>query len=468
MDFPLFHMDFFNNRILIAGVAILHVLINHALAVGGIPLVVWLERKGIVTGDERWDALARKIMFTFFVVTTTVGAMSGVGIWFAASLVNPAAIGSLLRVFFWAWFVEWFIFVTEVILILIYMLTWKSWTGEKKKAHFRFGVFLSVASWITMALIVSILAFMMDSGSWLTDRSLFSGMLNPLYLPQLAFRTPLALAMGGAAALCLVPFFCKADQEFRAKAARACAIWTLLWLIPCIAGSVWYHSRIPASMVGNMAVALTTQAFTDWYSLLNWVLIGAVATVLALCFFTVLVPRRIPSAANFVPLLALCALLGLFERVREFIRKPYAIANYLYSNGYRSEDTSLLQRDGVLVHSAFARVRKVTKENTLEAGREVFLLTCTRCHTTTGVNGIVDVVERMYGTKATRAAWDAQALSNYIASMHNARSFMPPFPGSEAERDALSAYIISLRNSPRTLEGAQSAGVGPLAPKEFP
>ena len=61
--------------------------------------------------------------------------MTGVGIWFSAALVNPAAIGSLIRVFFWAWFVEWLVFVAEVGLILIYYLTWRGWGRRHKRLH---------------------------------------------------------------------------------------------------------------------------------------------------------------------------------------------------------------------------------------------------------------------------------------------------------------------------------------------
>jgi hypothetical protein len=34
MDVPVFHLDFVNNRVLIAVIAILHVVINHSMAVG--------------------------------------------------------------------------------------------------------------------------------------------------------------------------------------------------------------------------------------------------------------------------------------------------------------------------------------------------------------------------------------------------------------------------------------------------
>ena len=40
MDFPLFYLDFIGNRMLIAIVAVVHVLINHPLAVGAYPLAV--------------------------------------------------------------------------------------------------------------------------------------------------------------------------------------------------------------------------------------------------------------------------------------------------------------------------------------------------------------------------------------------------------------------------------------------
>lgn len=142
MDFPLYHLDFLNNRMLIAVIAVLHVVINHAFAVGGIPLVAFLERKGLLTGDERWDELAYKIMRFFFLVTTSLGALTGVGIWFSAGLINPVAIGSLIRVFFWAWFVEWIVFVTEVVLIMLYYLSWKRsrQSLEAKQKHIRLGL----------------------------------------------------------------------------------------------------------------------------------------------------------------------------------------------------------------------------------------------------------------------------------------------------------------------------------------
>lgn len=461
MDLPVFHLDFLNNRMLIAVIAILHVVINHGMAVGGIPLIVYLEHKGLRTGDDGWDGLAYRILKSFFVVTTTVGALTGVGIWLSASLVNPYAIGSLIRVFFWTWFVEWLVFVTEVALILCYYLTWQKWTGARKAAHARLGIVLAIASWITMALIVSILGFMMDPGSWQSDRTLWSGMSNPTYLPQLAFRTPLAMVMAGAFGLAALLWTTPRGSDLRARATRVLCHWTLGWTLPCLAGGYWYASSVPDAMRRNLPVALTTQALEGWANSAMWVLAAFGCVIVTLMAWGGLRPTRLQRWAYLVPSVLAIVLMSTFERVREFVRKPYAIAGYLYSNGFRVEDYPLLQRDGILAHATYTSVRRIDEQNELQAGREVFNLACTRCHTVDGLNGIRGILDRMYGRDAAgdERPWSKEAIETYMGAMHNARPFMPPFPGNEREKAALAAWLVSLQTNRDLIEGAQSVGV---------
>ncbi|WP_394845501.1 cytochrome c [Pendulispora brunnea] len=455
MDIPVFHLDVLNDRVLIAIIAVLHVVINHGMAVGGIPLVAYLERRGLATGDEAWDALAFRILTVFFIVTTTVGALTGVGIWFSAALVNPYAMGSLLRVFFWTWFTEWLVFVTEIVLILAYYLTWKKWRGPRKHAHVRLGGALSAASWATMALIVSILSFMMDPGSWHSDKTLFSGMFNPVYLPQLAFRTPLAMIMAGAFALAIVAWS-EEDASMRARAVRTISSWILVWMLPCAAGGFWYARAVPSAMAANLPIALGTQALQAWSRTALAVLGGACAVIAIVALWGARKPNSTRTWALVVPALLSILLIGAFERVREFVRKPYAIAGYLYSNGLRKDDYPLLQRDGLLARATYTRVRRITEANEVDAGREVFLLACTRCHTVDGVNGIRSVLAAMYGDDRP---WDREAIASYVGSMHDLRPFMPPFPGNEREKNALAVYLEHLQLHRETLEGAQSTGV---------
>jgi hypothetical protein len=461
MDFPIFHLDFFGNRMLIAVIAVLHVLINHALAVGAMPLITLMEWRGYRTGDARWDRLAYRILAVCFIITTSVGALTGVGIWFSASLVNPAAIGSLIHVFFWAWFTEWVVFVTEVALILVYFLTWKGWGARNKRKHIAVGAVLSVSSWLTMSIIVAILGFMMDSGTWPQQPSFLHGVLNPIYLPQLLFRTPFAMVAAGLFAMLLVGFFTERGGAFRSRAVRFTAIWTGVWTPLCAGGAVAYWFAIPDYMRANFPVALATQAFEKWYTDLGWIIAGAAAVIVLAVALAAMTPRRFPRVALVVPFALCILLLGYFERVREFVRKPYVIERYMYANGIRQDDYPMLAEDGILAHATYVSVREVTDDNRLAAGRDVFRIACTRCHTTHGVNGIVAKLTNLYGDPP----WDRQAVSAYIANMHNTRPFMPPFPGNDAERDALAAYLLSLPQSASALSGAQSVGVEFAAPK---
>ena len=59
-------------------------------------------------------------------MATAIGALTGIGIWVHVNIINPAAIGALLRVFFWKWFIEWIVFNVEMVLLLMLFLSWKN------------------------------------------------------------------------------------------------------------------------------------------------------------------------------------------------------------------------------------------------------------------------------------------------------------------------------------------------------
>jgi len=456
MDFPPFVLDQMGTRLLIGIIAGLHVLINHPLAVRIYPLICVLEFIGIRKNWPELDALAHKITFVVFLITTTVGALTGVGIWLATSLAAPFAIGSLLRVFFWGWFAEWLVFISEVVLIMIYFLTWKRWSqGAAKWRHLKFGIALSVMSWFTMALIVAVLAFMMDSGGWRENRTFLSAFFNPVYLPQLAFRTTYALMAAGFFALFCAYFFTERGTRLREWIISFCCRWSLFTALACgLAGCV-YLAFVPQVMKENMGVGLLTMQFAAWQGKFSVLLFVTGLSFGALGFWGFLEPKRFPRWAMVVPLFLSVWLLGHFERVREFIRKPYVISDYMYSNGIRKDEVALLQYEGVLRHATYVKTSQITDENRIAAGRDVFTIACSRCHTTDGLNGVIGKFQAMYGS----GEWDSQAMTAFLGTMHVSRPYMPPFPGNDQEAAALVAYIQSLRGDRQPLEGAQSAGV---------
>jgi hypothetical protein len=442
MDFPIFQADFFGNRFLIAFIGITHILINHAFAVGLIPLLTVMEWWAHRKGREDWDHLLYRILFVAFIVTTTAGALTGVGIWFSTAVVNPQAVGSLLRVFYWAWFAEWVVFVAEVVLILIYFLTWKHLTGDRKPAHIRIGIALSAMSWLTMAIITGVLGFMMNPGEWIQQRSLLSGFLNPVYAPQLFFRTALALALAGSLALALTTAFTARGSLLRHQAVRVFSGWTLFWTVPMIAWGLVYHRAIPSEMLPNMAVAFGTQAWADKFGFL-WALTLLVAGVIVLVnLWGLWRPSTATAFVWLLPILCFGLLVGQFERARQFIRKPYVIGFYMFSNGVRVSDVPYILKTGLLSNSVWSSEGSVNDQNKIQAGREVFMLACSRCHTLNGINAIRSNLTNLYPGQR----WEADIIDTYLKNIHGARAHMPPFVGTAAERNALAEYLVTLQD----------------------
>jgi hypothetical protein len=213
---------------------------------------------------------------------------------------------------------------------------------------------------------------------------------------------------------------------------------------------------MPGAMKENMSTAVGTMEFAKYYDLLKYFIIGAASITTLLAFGAIIKPKMLRLAYVIVPVLFVFAFLGIFERVREFIRKPYVIGNYMYSNLLREEDYPLYKKDGILKHATYTSVIEITDENKLIAGRDVFMNTCSRCHTAQGVNSITYVFERMYGFGKPL---DEATMASYIPNMHQGRTFMPPFPGNKKELNALVAYIKHLQQTGESIEGVQIAGV---------
>jgi mono/diheme cytochrome c family protein len=458
MDFPAYYLDHLaGGRLIIGLIACIHVLINHPLAVGAYPILTYMEWWAHRNGRKDIDELARRITFVVFIVTTTLGAMTGVGIWLSTSVFSPFGIGSLLRVFFFGWFAEWLVFVSEVVLIMWWFLTWKQAdTTEKKRKHIRIGLGLSIMSWLTMALIVAVLGFMMSPGEWNQTKAFLDAMTAPLYVPQLAFRTAFAF-MTGALFVWFASFFFTKGKDNPARVwviARLSHVMMTSLLLLLVFG-IWYWSRIPQEMKANSAVALMSQSFVQWHgkflTLLSWTV--GVFAVIAIGGMTM--PEKIPRWGLLLPTFLGIWLLSHFERAREFMRKPWVIGNYLYSNGIRKEEVDFLNQEGILKYAAYVKHRTITPENRVEAGRDVFMIACSRCHSTTGLNGVVEKFTRMYGPDE----WNAGAMKAFLGSMHQTSTFMPPFPGNDAEKEALVAFILETRRTRTPLSGVQSDGI---------
>ena len=157
MNYPIWDVPLIGGGIVIAIVAIVHVFISHFAVGGGIYLVL-TERKARRENDEALLSFLRSQSLFFLVLTLVAGALTGVGIWFAISLVSPDATSALLHVFVWIWATEWVFFLVEIISILVY---YYGWDRLEARDHMRVGWIYAGSAWVSLVLITGILAFML-------------------------------------------------------------------------------------------------------------------------------------------------------------------------------------------------------------------------------------------------------------------------------------------------------------------
>ncbi|MDD5391956.1 MAG: c-type cytochrome [Thiothrix sp.] len=455
-DFPIFDMPLVGHRLMFAFDAIVHVFISHGAAVGGSIILVLAQWFAIKNNDRKFDELAYKIFFTFFVLATAVGALTGIGIWIHVNIINPAAIGALLRVFFWKWFIEWIVFNLEMIFLLIWFLTWKARPlgTPGKKSHFKIGLYYAIASWLTMAIITAILGFMMTPGNWLasdfpTKPDYLASLMNPSWIPSLGFRTFFSVIWAASAAMMLSWFFTKQDEELRAQAMRFFGRILAACIIPMIVFGYWYYLQFPQAAKDLFTMGVITRRLIATPELATIVTVALALLSLASMLYLYFKPKKAAVWIALVMFIANAALISEFERVREFVRKPYIIYGYMYANGVRVQDMALLNKEGYLKNAAFVpeEYRNPTAttppEIRIKTGEYLYQMQCRYCHTINGVNSVKARITNL-GIQG-----NADALYQRIKGLNSAATpFMPPFAGTDEEMKALAAYLATLNAPP--------------------
>ena len=168
-------------------------------------------------------------------------------------------------------------------------------------------------------------------------------------------------------------------------------------------------------------------------------------------------PYQHPRYFNltFAFLIAVLALstTGVTEWVREAVRKPYIVYGYMYANTLRVEDMSRVRQEGILKSAKFVHDHEVNPDERLVSGEDVFRVECASCHTVDGYNSMRFAVK----------GWSQPMIEYQLLHLNELKGFMPPFVGTEAERQALRDWLASLNPQPATREPADS-GVQAVAP----
>ena len=444
MNYPVWYLPEVGGGFLIALIAVLHVFVSH-FAVGGGLYLIYAEKKGLAENSEGILAYTKRHSRFFVLLTLVFGSITGVGIWFIIALVNPAATSSLIHIFVFGWAAEWVFFVVEIVAAFVYFYMFGKMDSQ---THLQVGWIYFIAAWMSLLLINGIIAFMLTPGAWLEQQGFWRGFFNPSFWPSLFFRTCVAIMLAGCYGYLTASF--TRDRQVRLAMTRFSGKWALAATVAAIPFAVWYVLVLP-----EQAMALVLGKSPTIALAVRWggvALVALLAITLAAGIFR---PGWNLKPVAFAALLLSLTVMGSFEWIREAARRPWVIGGVMYSNMIRASDVPSLNENGFLHEARWVVNRVLTPENQRQAGRELFIHQCYACHTIGGNNN--DIVSRT-------AAQTYNGLTAYIGRMHEVRSFMPPFAGTEAEAKALAAYIVGDLHGKEVKEPVAGAGVpGKLA-----
>jgi cytochrome bd-type quinol oxidase subunit 1/mono/diheme cytochrome c family protein len=436
MNFPVWDVAF-GAGLLMALVAGLHVFVSH-FAVGGGLFLVLTEHKARRSKDAELLGWLKKHSKFFVLVTVVFGAVSGVGIWFTIGLISPTATSNLIHIYVWGWAIEWVFFFLEITAALLYLYGWEK---LEPRVHLWFGWIYFITAFLSLVVINGIITFMLTPGHWIENHEFWTGFFNPTYMPSLLFRTCTALALAGIYAL--ITASVQKDGALKARIVRWGALWTVpsLLLLPVCAW--WYIRKIPPELWTSAQGAMPTGTR---FAMMACVLLGV---TLLLALVALIRPGRMHLVFSLVALLVAFGAMDSFEFVRESVRKPYVIVNYLYANSLYSAalpgdggfTVDKVTDAGVLKSARWVSNRILTPGNQGLAGREIFRVECESCHTPNSYRGLREFIILRH--------WDhdkIQAMLGSLYLMHN--GVMPPFAGTDAEQAALAAYLTTLAPAP--------------------
>jgi len=437
--YPVWVVPYLTSGLVIGLIASFHILPSH-LAVGAFWFNVYLERKAYREKRPELLSFIKRYTLLILIFCFVFGSLSGVGIWYAATVSSPRGISALIHNYVWGWATEWVFFLIEVATIYVYYYTFGK---VDERTHLRIGYLYAVAAWISMIIITGILAFMLTPGRWLETGRFFDGFFNPTYWPQLAARTTLMFGIAGLYALAVAATLKHA--EVRREVTRLAGLWGSAGLLLGGLFSAWYLKKLPPEaadfLFGGTLPYLKT--------LLYVAVAGWGVTLLYFLIFGLAAPRANTLFGALAVLVVL--FLGIFagEGLREGLRRPYIVAGFMYGHqvvgtdlpakGIKSEVEELNER-GYLSRLGYLppALRHPTEENRLETGRILVAHQCANCHALTrrGVRSLPRLLEGLGMTDPEDLAGFLEGLDGY--------PYMPPFVGTEEERLAAGAFLSTL------------------------
>jgi mono/diheme cytochrome c family protein len=455
MDYPIWDIPI-GRGVLIGAVSIIHVIVSH-FAVGGGLLLAILETVSVRRGDRPLRDLCQRGSKILILLSTVFGAISGVAIWFTIGLVHPTATSTLIHTFVWGWAIEWAFFILEIATALAWAATW----GKVRPATHLLLIWLyAFAAFMSLVVIQGIISFMLTPGRWVSTRSFLDGFLNPSYLPGLVLRTGICIFLAGA--YLVLAALREKDPAERRRLVRILSAVQVAGILLAYGSYRWWEAILPAS-VSNLfrGAKPLIVGLGGTRRLILW----SLALYLVLVVLGWLLPKLYRTPVAVVALLVAFTAFGSYERLREGVRKPFVIRDFMFSNGVTIAEIPNLNESGILSKAKWAD--RGAAAAPLSKGEAVYRAECASCHT----------IDHYLGLRKIAAGNDADTFAAILGVMREdglayqanpellkdghvlteklSYPQMAPFVGTDEELAALAEWLARTLAEPVAPKGAE-------------
>lgn len=437
-EYPLWDVPRLGGGMVIALIATVHVLVAH-FSVGAGFLLVLGERQARAKNSALLLEFVQRYSKALLLIGFVFGAITGVAIWFSISLASTRATSALIHTFVWFWAMEWVFFLVEIVAGYAYYSTWDKVSAQ---VHMTLGWIYAFAAWMSLFIISGILAFMMTPGDWVETRNVWHAFLNPTFFPTVVLRTASSLAIAGLAGIIMANLPTRWSREERTEIINFCA-WFLAPLVFMLPVAGWYFAELPPLARHLVQGGAAAMMLFFMFGIAASTLVGLYA------FIGLIKSKRYVNLETSCLLFAIAVIATVsMEFVREGVRKPFVIYNYLYSNGLTVPEIEKINREGVLPNAPWHTLAQAGIPPTHEqTGRLMFQVQCSQCHVHDGFNDLVPLI----------SSWSKDLLAYNLNRIHELKPFMPPLAGTPEERQALVDYLWDLKVSHTTPKEAKVA-----------
>lgn len=435
--YPIWEVPNLSAGLVLGIMSTFHILPSH-LSVSSMWFNVYMETKAYRENRPELMEFVKKYTLLLLIFAYVYGSLSGIGIWYAATVTNPRGISGLIHNYVWGWATEWVFFIIEVVGIFVYYYTLNK---IDRKTHLKIGWIFVISSWITMVIITGILAFMLTPGKWIETGNFFDGFFNQTYWSQLFVRTTIMFSIGAVYALVVSTRLQNADvRKLVVKVASICGF------VGLVLGALllqWYLKTIPENAYGLLSSIVPKG--------LKTAILVSFSVMILYFIYAYIKPLTIRLVPAILAIAVLFVGIWSAERIREIIRKPYVISSYMYSNqiigsdikakGVKA-DTAMINEKGILKVAPFVpeELREVNESNYLQAGKMIALIECSQCHVLEdkGLRPLPQMAKKLDFKDIEGTEGFLDALAGF--------PYMPQFYGTSLEKRALAAYLVSLNS----------------------